>query len=136
MRPDPAGVERPPPSLFTGWNASTSLLNIHDASKPVATRLAEVLASKAARVIDLFREWDTNNDGELSRAEFYQGIARPLGERGLLLAPQPGCPAFSDRSAGRLYARERRARAAQISTISTISDAVVPVPAVSACHGA
>ena len=116
LRPDPAGVERPPPSLFTGWNASTSLLNIHDASKPVSTRLAEVLASKAARVIDLFREWDTNNDGELSRAEFYQGIARPLGKRGLSVAPQLGSPAFSDRSAGWLYARERRGRAAQIST--------------------
>lgn len=76
LRPDPAGVERPPPSVFTGRNASSSLLNIHDASKPVSTRLAEVLASKAARVIDLFNEWDRNNDGELSRAEFYQGIAR------------------------------------------------------------
>ena len=76
MRPDPAGVERPPPSVFTGRNASSSLLNIHDASKPVSTRLAEVLASKAARVIDLFNEWDRNNDGELSRAEFYEGIAR------------------------------------------------------------
>ena len=116
LRPDPAGVERPPPSLFTGWNASTSLLNIHDASKPVSTRLAEVLASKAARVIDLFREWDTNNDGELSRAEFYQGIARPLGKRGLSVAPQLGSPAFSDRAAVWLYARERRAGAAQIST--------------------
>jgi len=117
LRPDPAGVERPPPSLFAGWNPSTSLLNIHDASKPVSTRLGEVLASKAARVIDLFREWDQNNDGELSRAEFYQGIARPLGKRGLLVAPQLGSPAFSHRSAGWLYARERRARAAQISTI-------------------
>ena len=117
LRPDPAGVERPPPSLFAGWNPSPSLLNIHDASKPVSTRLGEVLASKAARVIDLFREWDQNNDGELSRAEFYQGIARPLGKRGLLVAPQLGSPAFSHRSAGWLYARERRARAAQISTI-------------------
>ena len=76
LRPDPAGVERPAPSVFSGRNASSSQLNIHDASKPVSTRLAELLASKAARVIDLFNEWDRNNDGELSRAEFYEGIAR------------------------------------------------------------
>lgn len=42
------------------------------------------MASKAARVVDLFREWDRNGDGELSRAEFRQGIARQLDESGFL----------------------------------------------------
>ena len=76
LRPDPAGVERPPPTLFNGWNVSTSLLNANDASKPLSRRLAEVLASKAARVVALFREWDVNGDGGISRAEFRNSIAR------------------------------------------------------------
>ena len=44
--------------------------------KPVYERLRDALASKSARVIDLFREWDDNGDGSLSQREFYLGIRR------------------------------------------------------------
>ena len=37
-------------------------------------QLAEALRSNAARVLDLFRSWDANGDGEVSRAEFHKAI--------------------------------------------------------------
>ena len=37
-------------------------------------QLAEALRSNSARVLDLFRSWDTNGDGEVSRAEFHKAV--------------------------------------------------------------
>ena len=41
---------------------------------PVTEQLAAALRSNATRVIDLFREWDANGDGEVSRAEFHKAM--------------------------------------------------------------
>ena len=41
---------------------------------PLSEQLAEALRSNAARVLDLFRSWDANGDGEVSRAEFHKAV--------------------------------------------------------------
>jgi DNA repair exonuclease SbcCD ATPase subunit len=43
-------------------------------ARPVKDQLAEALAKSSARVLDLFREWDKNGDGEVDRAEFHKAI--------------------------------------------------------------
>jgi len=43
-------------------------------AKPIAEQLAEALRSHSTRVLDLFRSWDTDGDGEVSRAEFHKAM--------------------------------------------------------------
>ena len=45
-----------------------------DESKPVCEQLRAVLVAKAVRVIDLFREWDDDESGAVSRKEFCTGL--------------------------------------------------------------
>jgi len=41
---------------------------------PISEQLAEALRSQATRVLDLFRSWDRDGDGEISNAEFHKAI--------------------------------------------------------------
>jgi hypothetical protein len=41
---------------------------------PVSEQIAAALRSSAGRVLDLFREWDTDGDGEISRKEFHKAM--------------------------------------------------------------
>ena len=41
---------------------------------PIKDQIAAALRSNSTRVIDLFREWDTDGDGEVSRAEFHKAM--------------------------------------------------------------
>ena len=43
-------------------------------AKPISQQLADALRKNSARVIDLFRSWDENGDGEVSRAEFQKAM--------------------------------------------------------------
>jgi len=43
---------------------------------PVATQIAAHLRANAARVLDLFREWDQDNDGVVSREEFHKAMPK------------------------------------------------------------
>lgn len=45
-----------------------------DEDRPLGEQLKEALSKNAARVIDLFREWDANGDGEISKKEFRQAM--------------------------------------------------------------
>ena len=40
----------------------------------IKQQIRRVLAANAVKVMDLFREWDTNNDGNLSRSEFRRAM--------------------------------------------------------------
>ena len=41
---------------------------------PVAQQLADALRKNSARVLDLFRDWDQDGDGEVSRKEFHKAM--------------------------------------------------------------
>ena len=43
-------------------------------AKPISDQLAEALRSNSTRVLDLFRSWDTDGDGEVSRKEFHKAM--------------------------------------------------------------
>ena len=45
-----------------------------DESKPVAEQLRAALVAKAVRVIDLFREWDDDESGTVTKKEFRMGM--------------------------------------------------------------
>ena len=47
-----------------------------DESRPLGEQLKECLGKHAIRVLDLFREWDSNGDGEISRKEFRQAMPK------------------------------------------------------------
>ena len=63
--------------------------------RPPPSQLRNMLSKNAVRVIDLFREWDEDGDGTVSKKEFRK--AMPL--LGLEVSPPPaaaattlGCP--------------------------------------------
>ena len=43
-------------------------------AKPIAEQLGEALRKHATRVLDLFRDWDNDGDGEVSRKEFHRAM--------------------------------------------------------------
>ena len=47
-----------------------------DSDESVSEQLAKALRANAGRVIDLFREWDTDGDGSVSRKEFRVAMPR------------------------------------------------------------
>ena len=47
-----------------------------DEDRPLGEQLRESLTRHAVRVLDLFRDWDTNGDGEISRKEFQQAMPK------------------------------------------------------------
>ena len=52
-------------------------LDIDESSdKSVGQQLKEALRKNAGRVIDLFREWDTDGDGQITRKEFHTAMPR------------------------------------------------------------
>ena len=51
------------------------LSSIDASSGEPADLLRHALTKNAVRVIDLFRDWDFNGDGQLSRKEFLKGVA-------------------------------------------------------------
>jgi len=45
-----------------------------DEEQPLAPQLREALSKHAVRVLDLFREWDANGDGQISKKEFQKAM--------------------------------------------------------------
>ena len=45
-----------------------------DSDKSVAEQLRDALSKSSARVVDLFKEWDTDGNGKVSREEFHKAM--------------------------------------------------------------
>ena len=77
-------MEAPPPAEETederkkrGRKQTSILGNIEwDPDRPVAEQLREALSKNAGRVIDLFREWDQDGDGNVSKKEFRKAMPK------------------------------------------------------------
>ena len=48
-------------------------------AKPIAAQLCSLIIESSLRVIDAFRAWDTDGDGQISRAEFGEAMVSLLG---------------------------------------------------------
>ena len=65
-----------------------------DDDRPYAVQLRDTLSKQAVRVIDLFREWDEDGDGTVSKLEFRKampmiGLDVPLDEIDKVRSPAP-----------------------------------------------
>jgi len=64
----------PPPKPKPKKPTGTIDLDEGPDAAPVAEQLAQALHKNATRVLDLFRSWDANGDGQVSRAEFHKAM--------------------------------------------------------------
>eukprot|EP00966_Prymnesium_polylepis_P135405 3130038-Prymnesium_polylepis.1 len=58
----------------TGSKVLAGTVLDEDSELGVAEQLRKALSQNAVRVIDLFREWDENGDGQVSKAEFRRAM--------------------------------------------------------------
>jgi len=77
--------ESKPEDALAAAKARSSLLrntsvSLDEADGPLAEQLRNALVHNAVRVIDLFREWDVNGDGTVSKQEFREAMPQ-LGLR-------------------------------------------------------
>ena len=64
-----------PPSPQKTKRSVLGKLDIDEASdKSIGQQLKEALRANSGRVIDLFREWDTDGDGKISKKEFRKAM--------------------------------------------------------------
>jgi hypothetical protein len=68
----PKKVELPPPPKKKGGSPLGNVdLDEGPDALPISVQLANALKKGAGKVLDLFRSWDENGDGEVSREEFH-----------------------------------------------------------------
>ena len=77
---NPRPTSREEPAAAKDEKTKRSVLGKLDideqSDKSVGQQLKDALRANAGRVIDLFREWDTDGDGEVSRKEFHVAMPR------------------------------------------------------------
>ena len=65
-------------ALTKGKSQSSKLslakISLDEAGKPIQEQLKDILVENAVRVIDLFREWDEDGDGTVSKKEFRKAM--------------------------------------------------------------
>jgi len=66
--PPPKPKEKPKPKGLIDLDESPD-------APPIAEQLANALRENSTRVLDLFRSWDADGDGQVSRAEFHKAMA-------------------------------------------------------------
>jgi len=69
----PAENAKPKPKVG-GSKVLAGLDLDEDSDKPIHVQLQEALSKQGARVMDLFREWDADGDGEVSKDEFRKAM--------------------------------------------------------------
>ena len=81
LRPaEPLPARRPVPRKEGATRRPSALGSIEldvssaDAGRPVQEQLRAALTQNAVRVIDLFREWDEDGDGTVSKQEFRKAL--------------------------------------------------------------
>ena len=67
--------------INTTFGGNTILTLDHEDGMEVSKQLRLALTSNMAKVVDLFKEWDINHDGRISKVEFRRSITRLLDER-------------------------------------------------------
>jgi hypothetical protein len=64
----------PPPKKRVPKKLGSIDLDEGPDAPPIAQQLASALRANSARVLDLFRSWDADGDGQVSRAEFHRAM--------------------------------------------------------------
>ena len=72
-KPPPVKVKKDVPKVKPSPLGTFDLDEGPDAP-PISQQLATALKKNSARVLDLFRSWDADGDGEVSRAEFHRAM--------------------------------------------------------------
>ena len=60
--------------ILTGQHLPKKKNLVLSGEGPMSDQLADALKSQATRVMDLFRSWDQDGDGEVSRKEFHRAV--------------------------------------------------------------
>jgi len=67
--------KKPPPKPKTSSGVLGAIdLDEGPDAPPISEQIATALRSSSGRVLDLFREWDSDGDGEISRKEFHKAM--------------------------------------------------------------
>ena len=71
----PTPARSPSPRKKTKTSVLGNLdLDESQGALPVSEQISKALQANAVRVLDLFREWDTDGDGDVSRKEFHKAM--------------------------------------------------------------
>ena len=71
----PTPARSPSPRKKTKTSVLGNLdLDESQGALPVSEQISKALQANAVRVLDLFREWDTDGDGDISRKEFHKAM--------------------------------------------------------------
>jgi len=71
----PTPARSPSPKKKTKTSVLGNLdLDESQGALPVSEQISKALQANAVRVLDLFREWDTDGDGDVSRKEFHKAM--------------------------------------------------------------
>ena len=60
---------------YSALPAACQLMPATDGGPTVAEQLRDILCDNAVRVIDLFRDWDVDQSGTISKLEFRRSVA-------------------------------------------------------------
>lgn len=72
----PSTPPQRPGSADKGGGGLKSIRLVYDPNMPVVDQLRKALAESNTRVLDLFREWDGDNDGRISKKDFRVGFTK------------------------------------------------------------
>ena len=81
FNPEPNGLALDP--WMAGMRSRRNVMVVDEGAElTLSEQLTQVLRERAARILDLFRQWDTDGDGEVTRDEFVRAF---MENRGLML---------------------------------------------------